>query len=90
MRRTQIYLDDEQASRLDRRAAAQGTTRSKVIRLAIDDYLTRTDRDLSSWRDQWQEALDVTAGAAPNLPDGADYVDDIRRSDAGRLTELSS
>ena len=90
MRRTQIYLDDDQASRLDKRAAAQGTTRSKVIRIAIDDYLREAERDLSSWRDQWHEALDETAGAATYLADGADYVEEVRRSDVSRLTELDS
>lgn len=90
MRRTQIYLDDEQAQRLDRRAATGGTTRSKVIRLAIDEYLQREDHDADSWRAQWRDALDRSAGRAPNLNDGETYVEDIRNSDSARLTELGS
>lgn len=88
MRRTQIYLDEQQANRLDRRAAARGTTRSKVIRLAIDDYLTRDDREVDAWRAQWREAVHRSAGIAPGLAGGETYVEDIRTGDAARLTGL--
>jgi hypothetical protein len=58
--------------------------------MAIDDYLIQTEHDLSSWQGQWQEVLNETAGVAAHLPDGADYVEEIRRADADRLTELDS
>lgn len=88
MRRTQIYLDDDQASRLDERASANGVTRSRVIRIAIDEYLTQDERDTAAWRSRWQEAVQKTAGAAPGLAAGAEYVESLRHSDAERLSGL--
>ncbi|MGH3995288.1 MAG: CopG family transcriptional regulator, partial [Pseudonocardiaceae bacterium] len=73
MKRTQIYLDEKQAARLDERAAEGGTTRSKMIREAIDAYLTP---DGDEWRARWKEALRATGGIAPYLPE--DHVDGMR------------
>jgi metal-responsive CopG/Arc/MetJ family transcriptional regulator len=87
-RRTQIYLDEEQTAKLDERAAAEGTTRSKLIRRAIDAYLAQEMRDAAAWRTQWQEAVAETAGIAPYLEEGVEYVDKLRRADAERLEEL--
>ncbi|MBI1251075.1 MAG: ribbon-helix-helix protein, CopG family [Alphaproteobacteria bacterium] len=39
MQRTQIYLSPEQTRRLDASAAAQGVTRSELIREAVDAWL---------------------------------------------------
>lgn len=88
MRRTQIYLDKEQATRLDERAAAEGTSRSTVIRRAVDDYLAKEDRDTAAWQAQWKKALEGSAGIAPYLAEGSDYVEDLRRADAERLSRL--
>jgi predicted transcriptional regulator len=88
MHRTQIYLDDDQTVRLDRRAAAEGATRSLVIRRAVDEYLTRGEQDASAWQRQWRRAVEETAGIAPRLDDGAEYVEGLRRGDAERLSEL--
>jgi predicted transcriptional regulator len=88
MNRTQIYLDDEQTARLDQRAAAEGTSRSVLIRRAVDIYLSREEQDAILWREQWQRALEKTAGIASHLEEGADYVEDLRRRDAGRLNRL--
>ena len=44
MKRTQIYLDDGQADELARRAKVRGTTTSKMIRDAIDEYLAEPRR----------------------------------------------
>lgn len=90
MNRTQIYLDDEQTTRLDERAAAEGTSRSMVIRRAVDEYLSQEDQSTAAWKAQWKEALDGTAGIAPYLQEGAEYVEDIRRRDAERLSRLKS
>lgn len=90
MNRTQIYLDEEQTARLDERAAAEGTSRSTVIRRAVDVYLSKEDQEAATWRDNWMRAIEGTAGIAPYLEEGADYVDDIRRQDADRLSRLSS
>lgn len=86
MHRTQIYLDEEQTVRLDQRAAAEGSTRSTLIRRAVDEYLTREERDASAWREQWQKAVAETAGIAPHLEEGAEYVEGLRRGDSERLS----
>ena len=88
MRRTQIYLDQEQAARLDERAAAEGTSRSTVIRRAVDVYLEQEERDTAAWRAQWKEALEKSAGVAAYLGEGSEYVEEIRRVDAERLAQF--
>lgn len=88
MHRTQIYLPDEQTQRLDARAGAEGISRSVLIRRAIDDYLARQGTDTLTWRSEWQAALTETAGIAPHLQGGADYVEEMREVDAKRLGEL--
>jgi len=87
-RRTQIYLDEEQTAKLDERAAAEGTTRSSLIRRAIDAYLAQELQDAATWQEQWQEAVAETAGIAPHLENGVEYVDKLRRADVQRLKEL--
>lgn len=90
VRRTQIYLDEDQGTRLGDRATAEGVTRSTVIRRAVDEYLARQERDPEAWRERWREAVNATAGIAPHLPDGVTYVDDLRARDAERLRELET
>ena len=86
--RTQIYLDDNQTARLDQRAAAEGVTRSTVIRRAVDDYLAGAEDDQVAWRARWRQAVAQTAGIAPHLADGDHYVQQLRATDADRLREL--
>lgn len=88
MNRTQIYLDDTQTARLDERAAAEGTSRSMVIRRAVDVYLQKEERDAAAWQDQWRQALEGSAGRAPYLAEATEYVEDVRRADAERLSQL--
>jgi metal-responsive CopG/Arc/MetJ family transcriptional regulator len=87
-RRTQIYLDDAQTAKLDEIAAAERTTRSSLIRQAIDAYIDEHERKRAIWREQWQEAVAATAGIAPHLEEGVKYVEKLRRAGAERLTEL--
>lgn len=89
MNRTQIYLDDHQTARLDERAAAEGTSRSMVIRRAVDVYLSQEERDSAAWREQWRKAIEGTAGIASYLDEGVDYVERIRREDAERLSRFA-
>lgn len=58
MRRTQIYLEEDQDRRLQARARADGTTKSAVIREAIDQFLKRRSR-----RADLQAHLDSTFGS---------------------------
>lgn len=88
MDRTQIYLDQAQTERLDERAAAEGTSRSTIIRRAVDAYLAQEDQEAAAWQEQWRKALEGSAGVAPYLGDGGEYVEDIRRADAERLSRL--
>ncbi|MGH2731167.1 MAG: CopG family transcriptional regulator [Actinomycetota bacterium] len=62
MKRTQIYLEDDQDTRLEKRARATGVTKSALIREAIDAFLAlrRRPSDLEA-------ALGETAGALPEL-----------------------
>lgn len=89
MNRTQIYLDDDQTARLDERAAAEGTSRSMLIRRAVDVYLSQQERDAAAWQAQWKEAVEGTAGIASYLEEGADFVDAVRRADAERLSRFA-
>ena len=89
MNRTQIYLDKEQTARLDQRAAEEGTSRSTVIRRAVDVYLEHEDRDADAWRAQWRKALEGSAGQASYLQDGGEYVEDIRSVDSERLSRFA-
>jgi predicted transcriptional regulator len=84
MRRTQIYLSDEQGRLLDRRSRAVGRTVSALIRDAIDETygrratLSRTDRIAIARR---------TAGAwTERSESGAQYVERLRG--ARRLARL--
>lgn len=87
MRRTQIYLDEQQADELRLRARARGTTASHQIREAIRHYLAQPDDDdgrLAALR----EAVESTFGIAPNLPPGDVYVRGLRDADVDRADEL--
>ena len=80
--RTQIYLSRDQSEALDREARRLGTTRSHLIREAIDQaYLAHPDRE------QIQAALRRSAGAwADRTETGEQYVERMRSS--GRMARL--
>jgi hypothetical protein len=87
VKRTQIYLDEDQAEALALRARSRGTTASHEIREAIDRYLAEPDAKgerLARFRD----ALDTAFGIAPDLPPGGEYVQSLREADSVRADEL--
>src|SRR5262245_66119212 len=86
MKRTQIYLDRDQDVRLANRARAAGTTKSTVIREAIEEYLAKPDENarLADLR----LVLDELARNPLALGDGAAYVEVLRGADAARQDEL--
>jgi len=88
MRRTQIYLDPNQAAQLARRARAGGVTRSIMIREAIASYLATPDEadELARFR----AALDAIGSRPVDLPDGKAYVDSLRAADVDRDAELEA
>lgn len=83
MKRTQIYLDRDQDRRLAVRAAAAGTTRSTLIREAIETYLTSSSDDASRLA-AFRDALDAVVRTPESLPDGASYVEAMRAADLER------
>lgn len=88
VRRTQIYLNDEQDRALGERAEAYGRTKSALIRDALDAYLAPAADDRAEIA-RLRAAVSEAAGAAPYLPSGADYVDRIRAADVARERELA-
>ena len=87
VRRTQIYLDERQDDDLARRAAAEGVTKSALIRRAIDEYLDN-DADDELRLARFRAAVGAVAGAAPGLPQGSLYVERLRALDASRQEEI--
>lgn len=89
VKRTQIYLDEDQDAKLARRAASAGTTKSLLIRQAIDSFLDGPSDDaarLASFRGALHDLL-----AAPlDLPDGKTYVEDLRARDRRRQHDLET
>jgi predicted transcriptional regulator len=87
--RTQIYLADEQQSRLSERARRSGRTRSDLIREAIDRYLEAGD-DSADALASFRAAVTTAAGSVPRLPSGAEYVENLRVEDEARRLEDGS
>jgi ribbon-helix-helix CopG family protein len=87
VRRTQIYLEEDQDARLERRAKEDGVTKSSLIRAAIDTYLQGPEERARSLA-RWQAVLDEVAGIAPYLPPGKEYVEELRKADRRRQEEL--
>ena len=87
VKRTQIYLDDRKAAELARRSAVRGTTASRMIREAIDQYLAGPDEEADRVA-RFGAALEATFGAAPYLEEGAAYVDRLRHADLERDAEV--
>jgi predicted DNA-binding protein len=90
MKRTQIYLDDEQDKILARRAREKGTTKSSLIRDAITEYIASTTEDDEKAR---LEAFKAAVRAFADhpltyLPDGKTYVENLRKADLAREKEL--
>jgi hypothetical protein len=87
VRRTQIYLDDGQDDQLARRAAAEGVTKSALIRRAVDSYLDGGGDDEIRLA-RFKAAVEAVAGSAPELPEGGVYVERLRAHDVERQAEI--
>jgi predicted DNA-binding protein len=83
VRRTQIYLDDQQDRRLTERSREAGRTKSALIRDAVDAYLTPASRDDEALA-RLRAAITIASGAARHLPVGSEYVEDLRAIEAER------
>ncbi len=87
MKRTQIYLEESQDERLARRAHAAGTTKSHLIREAIEAYL-EGPRDEAPLLARFRQALGEVANAPVSLPDGRSYVERVRALEVDRREAL--
>jgi predicted DNA-binding protein len=87
VKRTQIYLEEEQDRRLSDRAAQSGRTKSDLIREAVDQYLNGPS-DQAARVERFREAVRKVAGIAPYLPSGKKYVEELRKHDRRRQREL--
>lgn len=87
MKRTQIYLEDEQDLRLARRAATAGVTKSTLIRQAIDVFL-EAPRNEAARMARFRRALDEVETSPASFPDGFSYVEQLRLLDVRRQAEL--
>ena len=87
MERTQIYLSDGQTRELDRRARQRGTTRSALIREALERYLEPTWDAL-----EFKTALRDFAGIWADRDDLEQTLHDVRDPDrfARRYPDLYS
>jgi predicted transcriptional regulator len=89
MHRTQIYLGEDQNRLLEERAGSLGTTKSAVIRDAIDAFLARGEMEASGVA-RLRAAVVAATGVADHLPSGAVYVDEVRALDSERDRQLDA
>lgn len=84
MRRTQIYLTEEQASRVGQLAAQRATTKAEVIRQILDSAFDTGDAGTES-----RSAIRATAGLCAGYPDWPEWLDEVRGEGAdARLRDL--
>jgi Ribbon-helix-helix protein, copG family len=88
VKRTQIYLEEEQSAQLAERARHRGTTASHVIREAVDAYLAQPESEDDRALQRYRAALDGAFGVAPHLPGGTTHVDELRAADVARGARL--
>lgn len=81
MRRTQVYLTEEQDRHLERLAAQMDKSQSEIIREAIDEYATRRAEDTriallrSGWKLFSEEDLQELETARAELENRVDDED---------------
>ena len=77
MRRTQIYLTEEQRLRISRLAADTASTQAAVIRGILDQALGVDDGARARLA-----AIDATAGVLHDAPDWPEWLTSVRGRDA--------
>jgi hypothetical protein len=84
MRRTQIYLTEQQDQRIDALARSRGVSKAAVIRGMLDAGL-----DLGGAEADAVLAISSTAGICADYPDWPEWLDEVRATAADdRLTQL--
>jgi len=84
MRRTQIYLTDQEVDALKRASEMTGASMSDLIRSAIDDSYVRGDRPVSK-ADALRAINDSFGAWTDRTETGEEYVERMR---SGRLARL--
>lgn len=85
MRRTQIYLTDEQSARIAQLADDRHASKAEVIRRILDEALGIDDEN----DDAARATIEATAGLCRDYPGWPEWLGSVRGRDAdGRLTEL--
>lgn len=84
MKRTQIYISEEQERRIASRAADAGASKAEIIRRLLDRGLGIDDGAEVQLR-----AVDETFGIVPDAPDWPEWLAQVRGEDADeRLRRL--
>jgi hypothetical protein len=83
MKRTQIYITDEQATEIRRIARSRRVSGAQVIRQILDAALETGDAEAEA-----RAGIIATAGILPNAPDWPEWQASVRgRSAATRLAD---
>ena len=69
MRKTSVYLDDEQADRLARLALAEGRPQAEIVREAISCYRPRPNRDRNFALAGNFERIDADSRSISEIPE---------------------
>ncbi|MCU1356637.1 MAG: hypothetical protein JWM89_2055 [Acidimicrobiales bacterium] len=85
MRRTQIYLTEEQDARIAELAEARAVSKAEVIRGILDGALDSGDAEADG-----RAAILATAGLCADYPDWPEWLEDVRAAGGagGRLDRL--
>jgi hypothetical protein len=73
MKRTQVYLTEEQDRRLARVAQERGSSRASALRWALDSALGTGDAE-----DEARRVIQATAGLLHDYPDWAEWQRAVR------------
>jgi hypothetical protein len=57
-----------------------------IVNIVNRTQIEQGERNAAAWQVQWRDALEMSAGVAPYLEKGVDYVENVRRADAERLS----
>lgn len=84
MKRTQIYISEEQEREIAARAHDAGVSKAEVIRRLLDDGL-----GINDGTEARERAIDETFGILPDAPDWQEWLASVRGSSADeRLRRL--
>lgn len=78
MKRTQVYLTEEQDRKLARLAAERGTSRAAALRWALDTALGSGDAE-----EEARRVIRSTAGILADYPDPEEWQRTVRGATAG-------